>query len=152
VEYLKKSEVKEKWDLKKLIGLATAKCWIKKLGYRWMKKHRGLYFDGHECEDVVDYHQNCFLPMWNSLLPQMRKWNKDGNQEPLNLAPSVRPVVPWFNEESIFYGNDRRQSGWVHKDASPEPYKKGEGASKMFAEFFSPDYGYLKSRNDSKSA
>jgi len=33
VEYLNKSEVKEKWDLKKSISLATTKRWMKKLGY-----------------------------------------------------------------------------------------------------------------------
>ena len=152
VEYLNEPEVKKRWDIDKSISLATAKCWMTKLGYRWVKKHRGLYFDGHEREDVVDYCQNHFLPTWNSLLPRMQKWNKNGNQEPLNLATGVKTVVPWFNDESIFYGNDRRQSGWVHKDASPEPYKKGEGASKMFAEFFSPDYGYLTSHDGSKSA
>ena len=92
------------------------------------------------------------IPTWNSLLPQMQKWNKDGNQEPLNLAGDAKMVVPWFNNKSIFYGNDHRQSGWVHKDALPEPYKKGEEASKMFAKFFSPNYGFLTSRDGSKSA
>ena len=125
---------------------------MKKLGYRWVHKHRGTYFDGHEREDVVDYRQNSFIPTWYSFLPRMRTWDKDGNLEPLHLPPGVRPVVAWHNDESIYYANDRRQSGWVHESASPTPYTKGEGVSQMVGEYFSPDYGYLKSQDGTQTA
>ena len=39
IEYLKDPEIKKKWDLKKEISLATAKRWMRKLDYRWIKKH-----------------------------------------------------------------------------------------------------------------
>ena len=68
------------------------------------------------------------------------------------MAPGVDLVVPWFNDESIFYANDRRQSGWVHKDCSPEPYTKGEGVSEMIGEYFSPDFGYLRSHDGTECA
>jgi hypothetical protein len=83
----------------------------------------------------------------------MQKWDKDGKAEPLILAHGEEDrVVPWFNNESIFYSNDRRQSGWVHKDSSPEPYTKGEGALEMVGEYLSPDFGYLKSYDGTQSA
>ena len=152
IEYLKDPEIKNKWGLKKEISLATAKHWMKKLDYRWIKKHRGLYFDGHERDDVVNYRQNVFLPTWSLYWDRMQKWDKDGKAEPLILACGEDRVVPWFNDESIFYSNDRRQSGWVHKDSSPEPYTKGEGASEMVGEYFSPDFGYLKSHDGTQCA
>ena len=144
-EYLNDKDVQKKWGLKKTIGKATAKRWMKKLGYRWVKDHKGQYVDGHEREDVINYRQNIYLPRWYELQPRMQTWDNDGIEEPLDLPPGVEPVVPHFHDESIYYANDRRESQWVHKDASPTPYTKGEGASMMTAQFFSPDHGYLRS-------
>ena len=151
-EYLKDPEVQSRWGLTKSISRATAKRWMKKIGYRWVKRHRGQYADGHEREDVVYYRQNVFLPAWYQYESRMRTWDKDGNEQPLNLAPGTKPVVPWFHDESIFYANDRRESQWVHKDSSPVPYTKGEGASLMAGEHFSPDYGFCRSRDGSRTA
>ena len=152
IEYLKDPEVRSRWGLKKTISHATAKRWMKKIGYRWVKKHRGQYADGHEREDVVNYRQNVFLPTWYQYESRMRTWDKDGNEEPLNLTPGTKPVVAWFHDESIFYANDRRESQWVHEDSSPVPYTKGEGASLMAGEHFSPDYGFCRSRDGSRTA
>ena len=143
--FLNDKDVQKKWNLKKTIGKATAKRWMKRLGYRWVKNHKGQYVDGHERGDVVDYRQNVYLSRWYELQPRMRTWDKDGVEEPLDLAPGVEPVTPHFHDESIYYANDRRQAQWVHEDASPTPYAKGEGASMMTAQYFSPDHGYLRS-------
>ena len=152
IEYLKDPEVLQRWELKKPICQATAKCWMKKLEYRWVKRHRGLYFDGHERPDVVDHRQNQFLPTWFSLWPSMQKFNKDGEEEPLELPLGGRRIVPWFHDESTHYANDRRQSQWVHKDTSAVPHAKGEGHSEMVSEFFSSDFGYLRSLDGSRCA
>ena len=152
-EYLNKPEVKSRWELKKSISRATCKRWMKKLGYRWVKsRHRGQYVDGHEREDVIKYRQDVYLPIWYSYESRMRSWDKDGNEILPILPPSIQIVVPWFHDESIFYGHDRRESQWVQNDTSPVPYAKGEGPSLMDAEFFSPDYGYCRSRDGKRSA
>ena len=151
-EYLQKPEVQSRWDLKKSISSATAKRWMKKLGYRWVHKLRGQYVDGHEREDVVKYRQDVFLPTFYSFESRMRSWDKDDNEIPLKLPPGIRIIVPWYHDESIFYGHDRRESRWVREGESPVPYAKGEGPSMMDAEFFSPDYGYCRSRDGTKSA
>ena len=130
---------------------ATAKCWMKRLGYRWVKRHQGLYFDGHEHLDVVDHRQNQFLPAWFSFWPSMQKFNKDGEEEPLEL-PLGGHVVPWFHDELTYYANDQQQSQWVHKDASAVPHAKGEGHSEMVSKFFSSDFGYLRSLDGSRCA
>ena len=82
----------------------------------------------------------------------MRTWNNEGTQDPLVLPPGVKPLLAWFHDESIYYANNRREAQWVHEDASPIPYPKGEGASMMDAEIFSPDYGFLQSPDGKKNA
>jgi transposase len=143
--FLNDRDIQRKWGLKKTIGKATAKRWMKKLGYRWVMNHKGQYVDGHERDDVIKYRQDIYLPRWYELQPRMRTWDNDGIEEPLDLSPGIKPVVPHFHDESIYYANDRRTAQWVHEDASPTPYAKGEGASMMTAQFFSPDHGYLRS-------
>ena len=151
-EYLKKPEVQSRWNLKKTISKATCERWMKKLGYRWVKKHRGQYVDGHEREDVVKYRQDVFLPAWYDHESRMRSWDNDGNEIPPKLPPATRVIIPWFHDESIFYAHDRREPQWVRNDASPVPYAKGERPSMLDAEFFSPDYGYCRSHDGKKSA
>ena len=37
------------------ISVKTALCWLKKLGWRYGKLRNGMYLDGHERADVVEY-------------------------------------------------------------------------------------------------
>ncbi|KAJ3506528.1 hypothetical protein NLJ89_g6819 [Agrocybe chaxingu] len=153
VIYLNEPEVKQKWGLKKTISTATAKRWMKKLGYRWVRSHKGLYADGHERDDVKEERKK-FLKTWYEYEPRMHTWtgeDADIQEEP-DLAPGQRPVVPWFHDETIYYAHDRRQAQWVHEDASPTPYTKGEGYSMMDAEFASADYGFGRSPDGTETA
>ncbi|KAJ6579083.1 hypothetical protein DFH09DRAFT_1077377 [Mycena vulgaris] len=61
-------------NVKRKIKLRTAQSWMKKMGYRWRKEPRGMYSDGHEREDVVNYRQNVFLPRWRALEARSRWW------------------------------------------------------------------------------
>jgi hypothetical protein len=38
-----------------LIARSMACCWLRKLGWRHGKHQNGMYIDGHECEDIVEY-------------------------------------------------------------------------------------------------
>jgi hypothetical protein len=141
-DYLRSPEALARWGLEKTISPATAKRWMKRLGWRWVKNFRGQYADGHEREDVVNYQQNVFIPRWMELTPRMRSWGMDGQEEARDPG---RAIVVWFHDESTFYANDRWLPRWVFKDESPTPYAKGEGASLMIADFVSADYGWLRS-------
>lgn len=57
IQYLKDLNVKAKWGLKNEISLATAKNWMKKASYIWVKKSHGLYFNGHKRDDELNYQQ-----------------------------------------------------------------------------------------------
>ena len=44
------------------ISLVTAHQWLHHEGFKFMTHKKGVYFDGHDRPDVVDYRQNVFLP------------------------------------------------------------------------------------------
>ncbi|KZT20128.1 hypothetical protein NEOLEDRAFT_1076194 [Neolentinus lepideus HHB14362 ss-1] len=155
VQYLETPEMRERLNLKKPISERTAQRWIHNMGYRWKKEPKGQYKDGHERQDVVDYRQNVFLPRWLKLEARTRIWNTDGSEADESATRETRRarwIVIWHHDESIFYANDRRHLRWVNNDESAKPYVKGEGASVMFADFVSPDYGWLRSEDGMEEA
>ncbi|KAF7347061.1 hypothetical protein MVEN_01459900 [Mycena venus] len=150
VHYIDQPEVKKRLGLKKGIHLATAQHWMKRMGYRWTKNPSGQYVDGHERADVVYYRQKEFIPAFTELEYQTRKWTLE-NLEFLSALPPTRIVVIWFHDESTFYVHDRRLTRWVHHTETPEPRRKGEGASLMVSDFVSADYGWLRSRDGTEA-
>jgi hypothetical protein len=53
---------------------------MKRMEYCWTKEPTGMYSDGHECDDVVDYRQNVFLPRWEELSKYTRKFTEDRDE------------------------------------------------------------------------
>ncbi|KIK72536.1 hypothetical protein PAXRUDRAFT_798401 [Paxillus rubicundulus Ve08.2h10] len=124
-----------------------------KLGYRWLRNYCGQYVDGHERPDVVDYRQSVFIPNWKAMEVCMRQWSRDGiTEEKLQLPQGTWPVIAWCHDESTFYANNRRHSGWVHVDVGADPQPKGEGESIMVSDFISPEYGWCRSPDAKESA
>ncbi|GLB43911.1 hypothetical protein LshimejAT787_1500950 [Lyophyllum shimeji] len=150
VRYCEKPHVLARLKRTKTISLATARRWMEKMGYRWKKNFRGQYVDGHERKDVVEYRQNVFLPAMKAFEERLRQWSEEHGWD---LPPTMwRAIVIWFHDESTFYAHDRRQSAWYHKNATPTPYRKGEGLSLMVADFVSADHGWLRSPDGKESA
>jgi hypothetical protein len=158
IDYLKRSDVMQRYRLTKSISTVTAERWMKACGFRWTVGRGGQYVDGHEREDVVFYRQNIFLPSWFALDPKLRKWKlvdgklveEDGRRE--EESGNLRRTVVWFHDESTFYAHDRRKKRWVHVNEKATPQPKGEGASLMVADFVSADYGWLRSVDGKESA
>ncbi|KAF8582984.1 hypothetical protein K439DRAFT_1647402 [Ramaria rubella] len=80
----------------------------------------------HRMYDIVEYRTHIFLPL-------MMTWTHE-------------------NTPSTFYANDQRKTRWVHITEKAEPVRKGEGASIMVSDFYSPDLGWLKSKDGSCEA
>ena len=154
VDFMKKPDVAERYHILKPITLDTACKWMSKLDFRWRKPPNGTYLDGHERPDVVHYRQNIYLPTLAQYEPTLRVWDNDNFTRPINpCSPSlIRHAVLWFNDQSIFYQNDRRKLRWVHINERPVPLPKGEGISLMVSDFISADYGWLRSPDGEKSA
>ena len=136
----------------KTISLATARRWLKKMGFRWTVNPKGQYVDGHEREDVVTYRNHTFLPAIAELEDRMQKYGNGDGDDGTPSNQDARRVVLWFHDESIFYAHDRRRTRWVHQSETAKPYKKGEGHSLMIADFVSADYGWLQSPDGKENA
>ncbi|KIJ33887.1 hypothetical protein M422DRAFT_182735 [Sphaerobolus stellatus SS14] len=155
VHYLSQSEVKARLKLEKAPSERTARKWLKRMEFHYGTGKNGMYIDGHEHEDVVNYRQNTFLPLWYSTIePHMVHWTSDGKELPPSLPdfPLNKRVVLVTHDESTFYANDRRKLRWIHKSEKPEPVQKGEGTSIMVSDFCSPDLGWLRSKNGETEA
>ncbi|KAF8058012.1 hypothetical protein FPV67DRAFT_1428985, partial [Lyophyllum atratum] len=149
VEYLRRPEVKEKHGITRPISIRTAHRYLQLLGYRFQSTPKGQFADGHERADVVYYRDNKFLPQLAELQKRMRVF-VDANPE---YGPIIGLlVILWLHDESIFYAHDRRRRAWYHKDATARPYKKGDGASLMIADYVSADFGWLRSLDGKRSA
>jgi hypothetical protein len=149
VQFVNSSEVRTRLRLKKSITERTARRWMNRMRFRWRKDSKGMYFDGHERDDVVDYRQNVFLPRWEKLAHHTRHYDIEGKEDTrvFIVGPDGRATVIWRHDESTFYANDRRNLRWVHDDEAAAIKPKGEGISAMYAQFVSPDYGWLKGKD-----
>ncbi|KAG0708007.1 hypothetical protein DFH29DRAFT_979596 [Suillus ampliporus] len=154
VNYLSDPEVQSCHGLSKTVSLATAQRWMHKLGYHWKEEEKGQYVDGHECEDVITYHQKVFMPLWESFQYFLQNWKEDDVmvEDDLDELPRHCQVVVWFHDESTFYAHDCCDVRWVHSTEGAVPKPKGEGASLMVAHFVSADYGWLQSEDGAETA
>ena len=142
IRYVALPEILAKLNRKATISHATAHCWMQKMGYQWTVRPHGQYADGHERPDVVNYHQNVFLPAIQELEAKTQKWGRDGAEDGTSDEPCT---VLWFHDESMFYAHNCQKKRWVYKSEKATPYAKGEGHSLMIADFVSADYGWLRS-------
>jgi hypothetical protein len=143
MDFLHRTDVKEKYGIECDISHKTACQYLQVLGYCYQSTPKGQYIDRHEREDVVNYRKQVFLLKWKEIMDHMVVWDKDLKEHLPSAAR--RRVIAWFHDESVFYAHDQWKKGWHHKDASAKPYAKGEGASLMITDFISADFGWLTS-------
>ncbi|EJD33398.1 hypothetical protein AURDEDRAFT_140635 [Auricularia subglabra TFB-10046 SS5] len=139
-DYMARQDVQARHGTLSIV-LTTAQSWMDEMEFKYRSKHKELYKDGHERPDVKEHLHKMFLPGWYA------------HERAMNhiIAPPICHCVACFHDESTFAQYDRRQSRWVHKDASPPLLAKGEGASTMVANFVSADYGWLQSHDGADS-
>ena len=121
----------------------TARNWLKKLGYSWKDIKKGIFFDGHERGDVVQY-RGQFLEDIRKMLPYTVEFNADGTMKikeyPSDCAvggPNRRPIIIITHDESIFSANDGRHQAWISENGMfLRPKGKGKGI--MVSEFLLP--------------
>ena len=56
------------------ILLGSAHWWMHKEGFQYISYAKGLYYDGHNWPDVVEYWQKYFLPMMKKHKEQLVKY------------------------------------------------------------------------------
>ncbi|KAF8967157.1 hypothetical protein BDZ97DRAFT_1615838, partial [Flammula alnicola] len=149
VDYIAKPEVQEQLAGKSrtTIHHRTACRWLKKLNWRYTRKKNGMYVDGHEREDVIQY-RNEFIARWKEYDKRFLKFDNDGNQTNQLVGFPVAQIgrfriILVTHDESTFYANDRRKIKWIHPSQTAVAEPKGEGQSVMASEFCVPEWGRL---------
>jgi hypothetical protein len=123
------------------------------MGWRYGRLKNGMYIDGHERPDIVDY-RKAFITRWTSYEKQMQSFNNDG--EPEQFSPQGFPVssgqcfklILVTHDESIFYENDCWKTCWTHTSKHGAPQRKGEGVSLMVSDFLTTEWGCLIHNNE----
>jgi hypothetical protein len=102
------------------------------------EKKNGMYIDGHEREDVVDYCKK-FVQQWKEYEKRFVIYDNEGqvvSQSQGFAVPGVHfRLILIMHDESTFYENDRRKTKWIHKKEKAVAEKKGEGQSIMVSDF-----------------
>lgn len=113
------------------------------MGYKWREIQKGVFFDRHEREDVVEYRET-FLSEIKSLLPYFLEFSNDGSILP-KVYPAdcvvggsnQRPIIMITNDKGTFSANDGRQKVWT-LDGHGILRPKGKGKDIMVSDFLLP--------------
>jgi len=113
----------------------TAWRWLVNLGWRSKVLRKGVYMDGHERPDVVEYRNNVFLRDMASHQKKMVRWEQQESElvriDPV-LMPGEKRIIAMFQDESMFHANEYRSTIWCvptflcPRDRSHD-LEKGEG-------------------------
>ena len=143
-------------DHLKLVGIdrpfiseRTAHRWLGTLGWRYGRQKNGMYIDGHEREDVVQY-RTTFVQRFKQYERRFHLWDDNGEELPPPRGFHVPEAAGRFrlvlvtHDESTFFQNDQRKVGWDREGSSKAPKPKGDGQSIMVSDFLTMDWGRLR--------
>ena len=121
----------------------TAKKWLNRLGYKWKDAPKGVFIDGHERKDVVEYRE-IFLEEMKALLPYFVQFKEDGTILPKKYPDDCavggsdrQPIILITHDESTFSANNSCRKVWTfegHGIIRP----KGKGRRIMVSDFLLP--------------
>ncbi|KAF8486647.1 hypothetical protein JB92DRAFT_3130812 [Gautieria morchelliformis] len=151
VDYIVTAKMQERLGGKTTISVRTAHRWLHRMDWRYGRKKNGMYIDGHEQEDVVQY-RKAFLARWEEYLKRMVTYDKEGN---VASIPDGFPIpggrchlILVTHDESTFYANDCRKTKWTHSSHKSTPERKGDGVSLMVSDFLTYEWGRLRNGDE----
>lgn len=141
--------VSDEWGVK--ICNETARVWLHEMGFSYQQFNKGIYFDGHEREDVVE-HRKKYLATLATLKPRfltsptqlpVSTSHHYAPSQPHALVSSPQHIIRVFHDESTFYANADQSLYW--SDGSTQALKqKSLGQAVMVSDFIDEVNGYLK--------
>lgn len=91
----------------------TARRWLVKLGWMRTVLRKGVYMDGHERADVVEYREKVFLPKMKEFERRMARYEgPDLKRVEPDLRPGEKELIAEFQDKSCCAGNDYQASAW----------------------------------------
>jgi hypothetical protein len=99
--------------LLKPLTSCTCCCWLNQLGWRQSAIRKGIYKDGHEREDMIDYRTNVFLPRMAAFEQRVVSYHGPElvRKEP-QLQPGEKCVVALWHDKCCMHANDITTSAW----------------------------------------
>ncbi|GBB88135.1 hypothetical protein RclHR1_14660006 [Rhizophagus clarus] len=130
-------------ESKKSISIKTSCVWLKKLGLIPQSRKKGIYFDGHEREDVVEYRKEFLdkILIYEKFMPTFE--GKNIEQKNPVLLPNEKLHILITYDKCLFYANDDRPIVWA-SIGEPSLRKKGQEKFIMVSDFLLETDGRLK--------
>jgi len=134
----------------KKITERTARRWLRSLGFEPTLTKKGVYIDGHERADVVEY-RKLYIKKWDVWAathappPLCSDVEPSQSSVPLPLLLTGQPsrkLVLIFHDESTFHANE--DQGWMWAEKGKMIIRpKGQGRGIMVSDFIDEHNGYL---------
>jgi len=120
---------------------------LHKLGFEKLNSKKGVYIDGHERSDVVEY-RKLYLRKLEILSTSHVPPPLCSNEDPTFIMPSTsRKLVLIFHDESTFHSNE--DQGWMWGEKGKVVLKpNGQGRGIMVSDFIEEHFGNLALTND----
>ncbi|KAF7984968.1 hypothetical protein HWV62_9917 [Athelia sp. TMB] len=130
-------------ELKNPISERTARRWLIKLGWRRTIVRKGVYMDGHERKDVVEYRNKIFLPTLAKFETRMATHEGPELQKVMpELLEGQRCIIIQYHDECCFHANDEAKSLWLREGEQPLR-KKSQGRLIHVSDFINEEDGRL---------
>ena len=130
------------------ISVETARKWLHQLGFEVLSGDKGMFFDGHERDDVVEERKMFLSKMIEvgflhpSEAPTPESASAFPSTVPLPSSDSRDKTVVLFHDESTFQANEDQTTMWGKKgEHMLRPKSKGSGI--MVSDFVDEKNGYL---------
>jgi len=134
-------------DAPHTVSVRTARRWLHKLGFEKLSTKKGVYIDGHERQDVVEY-RKLYLRKLEILSSSHAPPPLCSDEDPTPIEPSTsRKLVLIFHDESTFHSNE--DQGWMWGEKGKVVLKpKGQGRGIMVSDFIDEHFGFLALTDD----
>jgi hypothetical protein len=100
-------------QLRKPLCDRTARRWLVKLGYRRIELRKGLYVDGHDRADVVEYRDKVFLPKMCEYERRMTHYKgKELVPQAPQLGPGEKRIIALWHDESTMHAKEFKRYAW----------------------------------------
>ena len=118
------------------------------MDWHYGRKKNGMYLDGHEWEDVVEY-QKAFLECWEQYTKRMAIFDNHGNITCMlagfPIAGGQFHLILITHDESTFYANDcRKTSGCIPVIKQHRNAKEMELHYVIISDFLTSELGWLR--------
>ena len=125
------------------VSVRTAWHWLHKLGFDPCSTKKGVYIDGHERSDVVEYRKLYLRLEVISLTHAPPPFCEDEQPVEPFIGPQRKRVVLIFHDESSFHSNEDQEWMWAEKGKQPiRP--KGLGRGIVVSDFVDEYNGLLR--------